>query len=114
MPREGGVLWVDNLAIPAQAPHRDTAEKFINYILDAKVGAQLSNFNQYATPNKAAKAFITPGGPRQPGDLSLGRDDGEARVRQRPGRRQQALRRGLDAGEVEVGVERKLEPWRRI
>jgi len=60
VPREGGVLWLDNLAVPSQAPHRDVAEKFINYILDAKVGAQLSNFNQYATPNKAAKAFITP------------------------------------------------------
>jgi spermidine/putrescine transport system substrate-binding protein len=60
VPREGGVLWVDNLVVPARAPHRDTAEKFINYILDARVGAQLSNFNQYATPNRAAKAFITP------------------------------------------------------
>jgi|CXWL01.1.fsa_nt_gi spermidine/putrescine transport system substrate-binding protein len=60
VPREGGVIWVDNLAIPAKAPHLAAAEKFINYILDAKVGAQLSNFNQYATPNKAAKAFITP------------------------------------------------------
>jgi spermidine/putrescine transport system substrate-binding protein len=60
VPREGGELWVDSLAVPAKAPHRDTAEKFINYILDAKVGAQLSNFNQYATPNKAAKEFITP------------------------------------------------------
>lgn len=36
------------------------AEKFINYILDAKAGAQLSNFNQYATPNAAAKEFIHP------------------------------------------------------
>ncbi len=60
VPREGGVLWLDNLAVPSQAPHRDVAEKFINYILDAQVGAKLSNFNQYATPNKAAKAFITP------------------------------------------------------
>ena len=60
VPREGGVLWLDNLAVPAQAPHRDAAEKFINYVLDARIGAQLSNFNQYATPNKAAKAFITP------------------------------------------------------
>lgn len=60
VPREGGVLWLDNLVVPAKAPHRDSAEKFINYILDAKVGAQLSNFNQYATPNKAAKAFVTP------------------------------------------------------
>ena len=60
VPDEGGVIWVDNLAIPAKAPHRDTAEKFINFILDPEVGARLSNFNQYATPNKASRAFITP------------------------------------------------------
>jgi spermidine/putrescine transport system substrate-binding protein len=60
VPREGGVIWVDNLAVPAKAPHRDVAEKFINFILDPKIGAQLSNFNQYATPNKAARAHITP------------------------------------------------------
>ena len=60
VPREGGEIWLDSLCIPAQAPHRDLAEKFINFILDAKIGAQLSNFNQYATPNKAALAFINP------------------------------------------------------
>lgn len=58
VPQEGGVLWVDNLCIPAKAPHRDVAEKFIDFILDAEIGAQLSNFNQYATPNKAARSFI--------------------------------------------------------
>lgn len=60
VPREGGEIWLDNMCVPAKAPHRDMAEKFINYILDAKIGAQLSNFNQYATPNKAALEFITP------------------------------------------------------
>jgi spermidine/putrescine transport system substrate-binding protein len=60
VPKEGGIIWVDNLAVPAKAPHRDAAEKFINFILDAKIGAQLSNFNQYATPNKAAKEFVAP------------------------------------------------------
>ena len=60
VPDEGGVLWIDNLAVPAKAPHRDVAEKFINFILDPQVGARLSNYNQYATPNKAARAFITP------------------------------------------------------
>lgn len=60
VPDEGGVIWVDNLAIPAKAPNRDTAEKFINFLLDPKVGAQLSNFNQYATPNKAAREFVNP------------------------------------------------------
>lgn len=60
VPREGGEIWMDNMAIPSKAPNRDMAEKFINYILDAKVGAKLSNFNQYATPNKASKEFVTP------------------------------------------------------
>jgi spermidine/putrescine transport system substrate-binding protein len=60
VPKEGGEIWMDNLAIPAAAPNRAMAEKFINFILDAEVGAKLSNFNQYATPNKAALAKINP------------------------------------------------------
>ena len=60
IPREGSQIWLDNLAVPAKAPHRDLAEKFINFILDAKVGAQLSNFTQFATPNRAARLFIKP------------------------------------------------------
>jgi spermidine/putrescine transport system substrate-binding protein len=60
VPKEGSEIWLDNMAVPAKAPNRDMAEKFINYILDAKVGAQLSNFNQYATPNQAAREFIKP------------------------------------------------------
>jgi spermidine/putrescine transport system substrate-binding protein len=60
IPREGSEIWLDNMAIPAKAPHRDLAEKFINFILDAKVGAQLSNWTQYPTPNKAALEFIKP------------------------------------------------------
>lgn len=58
VPREGGEIWLDSLCIPAKAPHRDLAEKFINFILEPKIGAQLSNFNQYATPNKASLEFI--------------------------------------------------------
>ena len=66
VPREGGQIWVDSLCIPAQAPNRALAEKFINYILDPRVGAKLSNFNQYATPNKAAREFINPADLKNP------------------------------------------------
>jgi spermidine/putrescine transport system substrate-binding protein len=59
-PKEGTVVWVDSLCIPAKAPNADLAMKFINYILSPEVGAQLSNFNQFATPNKAALPDITP------------------------------------------------------
>lgn len=58
LPREGSQIWLDNLAIPARAPHRDLAEKFLNFILDAQIGAQLSSFTQFATPNLAAMAYI--------------------------------------------------------
>lgn len=58
VPREGSEIWFDTMAIPAQAPHPELAHAFINYILDAKVGAQITNFNQYASPNAAAKPFI--------------------------------------------------------
>ena len=58
IPREGAILWADNLAIPAQAPSKYTAEVFINYILDGVVGARLSNFTRYASPNAAAWPHI--------------------------------------------------------
>lgn len=59
VPKEGGILWVDNMLICAKAPNKAGGEKFINHILDAKVGAQLSNFNRYATPNQASMPLIT-------------------------------------------------------
>jgi len=60
VPREGSQIWVDHLAIPAQAPHRPLAEKFLNYILDPRIGAQQANFSQYATPNQSAKKYVKP------------------------------------------------------
>ncbi len=66
VPREGAELYVDCLSVPAKAPHRDLAERFINHILDPKVGARLSNFNQFGTPNKAAMEFINPADAKNP------------------------------------------------
>ncbi len=66
IPREGSQIWVDNLCIPAKAPHRDRAEQFINFVLDGKIGARLSNFLQFATPNAAARPFIKPEDLRNP------------------------------------------------
>ncbi len=60
IPREGSQIWVDNLAICAKAPNRIVAEKFLNFILNPEVGARLADYNQYATPNKAALAFVNP------------------------------------------------------
>jgi spermidine/putrescine-binding protein len=60
MPEEGGTVWVDNMAVPANADHPCTAFAFINFLLDAQNGAQLTNYNYYASPNAAAKQYILP------------------------------------------------------
>ena len=59
VPKEGGLLWQDCLAIPKGAPHPENAHKFINYILDAEAGALIADFIQYGTPNNAAKALMS-------------------------------------------------------
>ncbi|HBF33116.1 TPA: polyamine ABC transporter substrate-binding protein [Candidatus Sumerlaeota bacterium] len=58
VPEEGTMIWVDCMTLSAKAPNAAAAHQFIDYILDPKVGAQLSNFNRYATPNKASLAGI--------------------------------------------------------
>ncbi len=55
IPKEGSFVYVDTMAIPKGAPNRELAEKFINYILAPEVGAKVSNFIKYATPNKVAR-----------------------------------------------------------
>jgi spermidine/putrescine-binding protein len=58
IPKSGAFSWVDSMAIPKGAPHKENAEKFMNYILEPKVGAALTNFVSYGSPNAAAQPFI--------------------------------------------------------
>ncbi|HHC07334.1 MAG TPA: spermidine/putrescine ABC transporter substrate-binding protein [Actinobacteria bacterium] len=60
IPKEGGVAWVDNMAIPTTAEHVCTAQTFINFILDPENGAQLAEWNYYASPNAKANELIDP------------------------------------------------------
>jgi spermidine/putrescine-binding protein len=46
------------MAVVSDAPHPCTAFAFMNFLLDAENGAQLTNFNWYASPNGAAVPFI--------------------------------------------------------
>lgn len=60
IPKEGAVLWQDNLCIPASSERRATAEHFINFLLEPENGAAITNFTFFASPNKAAQEFIAP------------------------------------------------------
>jgi len=54
IPVEGTNFWVDNLVILKGAPNAALANVFLDYILDPHVGADISNYTAYATPNQAS------------------------------------------------------------
>jgi putrescine transport system substrate-binding protein len=60
LPKNGGLLFFDTMAIPKDAKHPDNAHKWINYILKPEVHASLTNTVFYANPNKASLKFVKP------------------------------------------------------
>ena len=59
IPKEGAATLMDLLAIPADAPHPDNAHKFINYLMEPKVIAAVSDFVFYANPNTEATQYVS-------------------------------------------------------
>jgi putrescine transport system substrate-binding protein len=60
VPKEGSILWFDMLAVPKDAPDPDSAYAFLNYMMEPKVIADVSNFKRYADANAAAQALVLP------------------------------------------------------
>jgi len=60
IPKEGCTIFVDNLCIPSNAPHRDLALEFINYVLEAKSAGDIANGTGYSSVNNAARPLIRP------------------------------------------------------
>jgi spermidine/putrescine transport system substrate-binding protein len=60
VPKEGAFIFEDDVCIPATSQRKATAEHFLNYLLDPQVGAAITNYTYYPSPNKAAEEFINP------------------------------------------------------
>jgi putrescine transport system substrate-binding protein len=58
VPKEGSILWFDMLAIPKDAPHPEAAYAYLNYIMEPKVIADISNFKRYANANLASQPYV--------------------------------------------------------
>jgi putrescine transport system substrate-binding protein len=54
IPKEGTQIWFDMLGIPKGAKNTDNALKFINYLMDPQVIAEITNYVVYANPNMKA------------------------------------------------------------
>ncbi len=60
VPKEGANGSFDALLIPKDAPHPDAAYAFLNFILEPRVIAQITNYIHYANNNRAADRFVDP------------------------------------------------------
>lgn len=58
VPKEGGQMWFDQMAIPVDAPHVEEAHEFINYIMRPEVIAKASNYVFYANGNLASQELL--------------------------------------------------------
>jgi putrescine transport system substrate-binding protein len=60
LPKTGGLIFFDSLAIPKDAKHPKNAAAFIDFFLRPEVSASLTNELSYATANKASMDKVTP------------------------------------------------------
>jgi len=60
IPDEGALQWFDMLAIPIDAPHPDAALKFINFVMDAQITADITNYVWYGNANLASMPLVDP------------------------------------------------------
>lgn len=60
IPEEGASIWIDSFVLSRDAQNIEEAHAFINFMADAKVAAESSNFLWYATPNREATPFLNP------------------------------------------------------
>lgn len=61
LPKMGGLLFFDTMAIPKDAPHPENAMKWINYILQPQVQASLTNAVFYANPTwQVSLQYVNP------------------------------------------------------
>jgi len=58
-PSEGMGFGIDSWFVPLNAPHKDSAYAFLNFILDAENGARISEQVLYLCPNQASDAYLS-------------------------------------------------------
>jgi len=58
IPKEGAMMWFDQMAIPADAPHVAEAHEFINFMMRPEIIARATDVVSYANGNLASQQLI--------------------------------------------------------
>ncbi len=59
-PTQGYVAWMDNVVLLKDAPNRDSAIKFMDFLLEPENIAAVSNFARYGSGLAGVEAFLDP------------------------------------------------------
>jgi spermidine/putrescine transport system substrate-binding protein len=59
IPKEGGTIWMDNLAILEESPRKEAAHRLIDFMLRPDVAARNAEFVGYLTPNVPARERLS-------------------------------------------------------
>jgi len=60
LPKEGSGLWIDGVYMPKDAPHKNNAYLFLNFLMRPDIAADIANEVWYANFNKSAREFTRP------------------------------------------------------
>ncbi len=60
LPKEGGVIWSDQLVIPKDAPHPEAAQAFLDFLMRGSSAGEIVNTTLVAAPNIKATEFAKP------------------------------------------------------
>jgi len=60
LPKEGYMLWCDNIGTPVGAPSPYAAHLFMNYLFEPKIAAEVVDYTWYHSPVPAAEPYSNP------------------------------------------------------
>ena len=57
-PTEGMPIYIDSFVMSKEAPNKDNAYKFLNFLMEPEVSAKISEITNFSNPNSAAEEFL--------------------------------------------------------
>jgi spermidine/putrescine-binding protein len=57
-PTEGMPIFIDSWVMSKEAPNKDGAYKFLDFIMRPEIAARIADITKFTTPNKAAEPFL--------------------------------------------------------
>lgn len=58
-PEEGYPIYIDSWVMSKQAPNKEAAYEFLNFIMQPEIGARIAEITNFTSPNQAAEPYLS-------------------------------------------------------